>query len=92
MFGLTAAGPDQGLAAAQSGARGVGRPLDVLNFYTAWRWRSPLPVDRLTAISNGGTTPEITWEPWDPRRGVDSAAAFGRPLLLRFGHEMNGTC
>jgi len=114
VFGLTAAGPDQGLAAAQSSARGVGRHLDVLNFYTAWQWRSPLPVDRLTAISNAGTTPEITWEPWDPRRGVDqgqyalsaiaggnfddyvsgwarSAAAFGRPLLLRFGHEMNGT-
>ena len=113
MFGLSSAGADQGIAAAQATASSLGRRLDVVNFYQAWEWDTPLPVAELRAIAAGGARPEITWEPWDPRVGstqpeyslagiaggahdayitswARAAAAYGGPLLLRFGHEMNG--
>lgn len=112
-FGLTTTGVEQLPALAQLRAAALGRHLDVLNFFEAWVWDRPLPVDRLRDIVRTGTVPEITWEPWDPRQGLTqpayrletitagshdayllswarSAAAFGQPLLLRFGHEMNG--
>lgn len=114
VFGLSAAGPDAGLVAAQNSAATVGRHLDVVNSFSAWQWRKPLPTKQLREISASGATPEITWEPWDPRQGVDqpgyslaaiasgqydsyirswatSAASYRLPILLRFGHEMNGS-
>jgi len=114
LFGLSSAGPDQGISTAQTTAAGLGRHLDVINFYQAWVWGTPLPVAELRAVAAGGAEPEITWEPWDPRQGTDqpgyslaaisagahdayitswarAAAAYGQPLMLRWGHEMNGT-
>ena len=114
LFGLSSAGPDQGISTAQTTAAGLGRHLDVVNFYQAWIWDTPLPVAELRAVAAGGAEPEITWEPWDPRRGTDqpdwslatisggahdayitswarAAAAYGHPLMIRWGHEMNGS-
>lgn len=114
LFGLSSAGPDQGISTAQTTAAGLGRHLDVINFYQAWVWDTPLPVTELRAVAAGGAEPEITWEPWDPRQGTDqpgyslaaisagthdayitswaqAAAGYGKPLMIRWGHEMNGT-
>lgn len=71
VFGLTASGTDKGLVAGQQSALAEGRHLDVLNFFEAWEWRRPLPATQLKAIADRGAVPEITWEPWDPRAGVD---------------------
>jgi Ca-dependent carbohydrate-binding module xylan-binding/Glycosyl hydrolase family 26 len=113
LFGLSSTGPDQGIATAAATATSLGRHLDVVNFYQAWVWNTPLPVTQLREIAATGARPEITWEPWDPRQGVTqpayttsgiatggydsyvtgwarAAAAYGQPILLRFGHEMNG--
>lgn len=73
-FGLSSAGPDQGIPAALATARSVNRTLDVVNFYQAWSWATPLPVDQLTEAARAGVTPEITWEPWDPGAGVSQPA------------------
>lgn len=113
VFGLSSDGPDAGISTAQATASSLGRHLDVVNFYEAWVWGSPLPVTQLREIAAGGAEPEITWEPWDPRLGATQpdytlaritagaydgyitgwardAAAYGSPMMLRFGHEMNG--
>ena len=96
----------------------------LIQIYTAWGDRpdQQFPSQLVTAISDLGSIPLVTWEPWltdfesarhpaiAPRdvrdrhglaaiaRGeydfyIDAwardAAQFGRPMLVRFAHEMN---
>lgn len=102
----------------------LGVTFPLLHFYTAWgdKPEQQFPARNVQIISNLGSIPVITWEPWltdfenrlhddiplrDQRdRGglaaiasgvydfyIDdwaaSAAAYGKPLLVRFAHEMN---
>ena len=102
----------------------LGTTLPLIQFYTAWgdKPEQQFPLVLVNAITELGSIPVITWEPWlsdfesgrhphialrDVReshgmaavaRGdydfyIDAwaraAARFGRPLLVRFGHEMN---
>jgi hypothetical protein len=104
--------------------RALGTTFPVMQVYTAWgdRPEHQFPARFLRAVSDLGSVPMVTWEPWlstfEPRdhphlplrqerdrgglagiaRGdydfyVDAwareAARFGRPMLLRFAHEMN---
>lgn len=119
---------DDGLPTTLEGVlaveRALGSPLPLIQVYTAWgdRHEQRFPMRLLRAISELGSIPVVTWEPWlvdfenrlhphlplrDQRdRGglahiaagtydfyIDAwaaeAARFGKPLLLRFGHEMN---
>jgi len=98
--------------------------LPLIQIYTAWGDRPDqrFPLRLVQAISELGSIPVITWEPWltdfenrlhpqlplrdDRDRGglaaiaagtydfyIDGwardAARYGKPFLLRFGHEMN---
>lgn len=70
-------------------------------------------VAKLQAVTDAGSVPVVTWEPWVWTAGVDqpayaldrvtagdfdpylaqwadALAAWDRPVLLRFAHEMNG--
>lgn len=102
----------------------IGTTLPLIQLYTAWgdKPEQQFPVKVATAISDMGSVPVITWEPWltdfesaqhptialreaRDRHGLaavargdydfyidkwaSAAAKFGRPILLRFGHEMN---
>jgi hypothetical protein len=67
LFGLAATGPNHGFNAAEVAAATLGRRLDVLNFYEAWEWKRPLPIDLLRVITKRGALAEIAWEPRDPR-------------------------
>jgi len=102
----------------------IGTTLPLIQLYTAWGDKpdQQFPVKVATAISDMGSVPVITWEPWltdfesaqhptialreaRDRHGLaavargdydfyvdkwaSAAAKFGRPILLRFGHEMN---
>jgi hypothetical protein len=104
--------------------RTLGVTFPLLHFYTAWGDKpdQAFPIRSLQAITNLGSIPVITWEPWlsdfDSRRHpelplpaqrdrgglaaigrgdydfyIDSwavdAAAFDKPILVRFAHEMN---
>ena len=104
--------------------RTIGTTLPLVQIYTAWgdKPEQQFPLRMATAISDMGSVPVITWEPWltdfennrhpflplrDARdrhgllavaRGdydfyIDEWAAdvvkFGKPLFLRFAHEMN---
>jgi len=102
----------------------VGTTFPLVQVYTAWGDRPDqrFPLQLVTAISDIGSVPVVTWEPWltdfesgrhpflplrdeRERRGLEAvargdydfyidawatdAARFGRPLFLRFAHEMN---
>lgn len=89
------------------------RPTQVM-WYVAWSAGGGFPTQQAAAVAAFGATPVITWEPWDPTRGVDQPAysldaiaggafdayvttwarqirAYGKPVTLRFAHEMNGS-
>jgi len=81
----------------------VGRQATIVLSYKEWS-QPPFHRDQLEGIWNRGAVPLITWEPvgiplgaiargdydgyvWD---AAASAAAWDRPLMVRFGQEMNG--
>lgn len=49
------------------------RPTQVM-WYVAWSLGTGFPSQQAAAVSAYGATPVITWEPWDPARGVDQPA------------------
>jgi membrane-bound metal-dependent hydrolase YbcI (DUF457 family) len=81
----------------------VGRPVSFLVSYKAWS-QTPFVHDQLDGIWEHGAIPTITWEPWEQsldgiaRGDYDgyvwdaavAAAAWDKPLMIRFGQEMNG--
>jgi cellulose synthase (UDP-forming) len=85
----------------------------IVMWYVDWA-HSNITLGQLETVAALGSTPEITWEPWDATLGnpqpqyslasiidgshdalIRSVATtlreFGRPVLLRFAQEMNGT-
>ena len=59
---------------SQAAAQQLGKHLDVLTVYEAFVWERSLPTTFLDAAAAAGCTPELTWEPWDPRAGKHQAA------------------
>lgn len=89
------------------------RPGTVM-WYDAWSNKTVFPVAAADAVAATGSSVELTWEPWDPARGINqrtytakriaagafdrylrsyaaSVRSYGRPMVIRFAHEMNGT-
>jgi len=74
-FGLAATGLDDAtVQGSQAAAQQLGKHLDVLTVYEAFVWERSLPTTFLDAAAAAGCTPELTWEPWDPRAGKHQAA------------------
>ncbi|MCW2564160.1 MAG: celH, partial [Mycobacterium sp.] len=74
-FGLAATGLDDAtVQRSQAAAQQLGKHLDVLTVYEAFVWERSLPTAFLDAAAAAGCTPELTWEPWDPRAGKHQAA------------------
>ena len=71
IFGLSSQGPDFGVEEAEQTGQAIGRKIEVINFYMAWEWEEPLPVETLRHIHSLGALPAITWEPWHPAEGAD---------------------
>ncbi|GAB3021891.1 hypothetical protein GCM10011376_20920 [Nocardioides flavus (ex Wang et al. 2016)] len=111
--GLVVAGAPSDLSEARAIERRTGVDLDALTFYVAWSRRGDFPARHVSRITSAGAVPVLTWEPWDPARGVRQPAyaldtiargdhdaylrrwarqvrAWGKPLVIRFAHEMNG--
>ena len=124
LLGAYDGGIPQTLEGVMSLERALGTVFPLIQLYTAWgdRPEHQFPVELVTAITDLGSVPVITWEPWlsvfesarHPHLALPAtreqhglaavargdydfyletwaaaAARFGRPLLLRFGHEMN---
>lgn len=76
----------------------------VLSFTDRWGLPYTFPADYARVLWTTGHLLVITWQPqtdlasiiagkWDDyiRSWGKAAAAYGHPVMLRFGHEMNGT-
>jgi glycosyl hydrolase family 26 len=71
IFGLSSQGPDFGVEEAEQTGQAIGRKIEVINFFMAWEWEEPLPIETLRHIHSLGALPAITWEPWHPSEGAD---------------------
>jgi hypothetical protein len=124
LLGAYDGGIPQSLGGVIGLERAIGTVFPLIQIYAAWGDGSEhlFPLELVTAISDLGSVPVVTWEPWltefeSPRhphlplpaarerhgmaavaRGdydfyletwAADAARFGKPLLIRFGHEMN---
>jgi len=81
----------------------VGREAATVVSYKEWS-QAPFVGEQLDGIWNHGAVPLITWEPWDVslgsiargehdgyvREAAEVAANWDKPLMVRFGQEMNG--
>ncbi len=90
------------------------KKLPVIAWYALWGgWKSAFSLSDLQTVSNRGSVPLITWEPWagvssDPAWALNTAilsgnndayinswaqgmASYGKPVYLRFAHEMHNT-
>jgi hypothetical protein len=84
-------------------AREVGRRPAVVVYYRRWDEKA-FDGRTMTRVARRGALPMITWEPWDRplqdieagkyddyiRASARAAAAWGRAVMVRFAHEMNG--
>jgi hypothetical protein len=82
--------------------REIGRRFDIDHRFYAWPDSFPTG-DQQWDVSNG-RIPLVTWEPWTAslaeiasgaddaliKRRADALRRFGKPIFLRFAHEMNG--
>ncbi|HEY0949780.1 glycoside hydrolase family 26 protein [Nocardioides sp.] len=48
----------------------LGRRPDRVTWYVAWSTGGGFPAQEAAAVAGIGAVPVITWEPWDPARGV----------------------
>ncbi len=53
--------------------REAGKPAAIVMWYADWQHNSRPLVSQLNAIEQRGSTPEITWEPWDASKGLYGA-------------------
>lgn len=111
--GLVVAGAPSDLSEARSIETRTGADVDELTFYVAWSRGGDFPAADASRVVAAGAVPVLTWEPWDPTKGVDQPAyaldritagrhdaylkrwatqirSWGKPLVIRFAHEMNG--
>jgi mannan endo-1,4-beta-mannosidase len=101
--GAYISGADQDPSLIDDFSAEVGRPVSFLISYKAWS-QDPFVHDQLDGIWEHGAIPMITWEPWGHSlSGIASgyydgylwdaaraAASWDKPLMIRFGQEMNG--
>jgi beta-mannanase len=50
--------------------REAGKPAAIVMWYADWQHNSAPLVSQLNAVKARGSTPEITWEPWDASKGL----------------------
>ena len=112
-FGVTMPGVPTDLSGLSTLSGSLSRSPRQVMWYSAWSDNAAFPAAAAGQVAATGATPVVTWEPWDPSRGVNQPAyaldriaagdfkayetmwakqvkAYGKPVVLRFAHEMNG--
>ncbi|MBI2864677.1 MAG: beta-mannanase [Chloroflexi bacterium] len=112
-LGAWVPGVPNNMAALTSFQNMVGKKMGIVMWYQGWVDRSLLNQGAAQTVANQGSTPLVSWEPWDWTNGgpnqpaysnasiiagnwdgfitsyAQSVKSFGRPVYLRFAHEMN---
>jgi hypothetical protein len=83
----------------------LGKKPSMVMWYIGWDAANnhDFPLNVCTNIWNAGYIPHIVWEPWLGLDGIiagdydndiiqfgEDIATYGKPVMLRFGHEFNG--
>ena len=103
-IGSFVSGADQNPAMIGEFSSAIGRRQAIVLSYKSFE-QAPFFFDQLDGIWHYGAIPMITWEPWGTslegiaaghddayiREAARTAAAWGKPLMIRFAQEMNGT-
>ncbi len=102
-FGAYSPGANNEPAKLDALSREAGRDPAIIHWYRDWNDKL-IYTSELANVEDHGAVPLISWEPHGrPLRAIASgsydafirtsardAAAWGKPILLRFAHEMNG--
>src|SRR3712207_6003486 len=102
-WGAFTPGAPESRSAIDAFNRKVGRKAEILHTYKNFDW-DPFHYDTVGRAHEAGAVPLITWEPWNRnlralargdhdgylRSSARQAVDFGKPILLRWAHEMNG--
>jgi beta-mannanase len=76
MFGVFTDGApyDGNVDAIDSLQSKLDRHIDIVNWYQNWTpgsWAKDFHSDVVSAVTQSGRAPLLTWEPWDPSKGAD---------------------
>jgi endoglucanase len=102
-FGMFTPGAPENRSVIDQFSQKIGRRPVIWHTYRNWD-QDPFPTDIVGTAHEAGAVALITWEPFDrDLRGIASgrydsyvrssarqAKSWGKPILLRFAHEMNG--
>jgi cellulose synthase (UDP-forming) len=58
----------------------------IVQWFADWAHDS-VDLEQLRAVAARGSTPQITWEPWDRSRGVGRQPAYTLASIIRGGHD-----
>ena len=70
-LGVVTVGTPGDLSEVSSLATRTGTRFDQVTWYVAWSGNADFPAADAARVKGMGAVPEITWEPWDPARGID---------------------
>jgi beta-mannanase len=73
-FGVTMPGVPWEMGPLSALGTQLGRSPRQVMWYVAWSDQGAFPAPQAAQVAATGATPVITWEPWDPARGVDQPA------------------
>jgi Glycosyl hydrolase family 26 len=103
VFGAYTSGAPESRAPVDALTAKTGRAPGILMWYRNWT-QAPFDPADLSVATSGGAVPMGTWEPRDRplaairkgtyddyiRTSARAAVRYGRPVFVRFAHEMNG--
>jgi mannan endo-1,4-beta-mannosidase len=103
-LGAYVPGAPERMSAFRSYVRRTGRRPSILLYYRRWDDGPAFDRSTLGRIASAGAVPLMTWEPvhrplrsiaagdYDGyiRAAARTARGFGKPVMIRFAHEMNG--
>jgi beta-mannanase len=59
----------------------------IVQWFADWKHDSSVDLEQLRAVAARGSTPQITWEPWDRSRGGNAQAAYTLASIIRGRHD-----
>lgn len=104
-WGMFEEGLHTNMSQVQSYATQFGKKPGIVMWYTSWQTNNghAFPIADCQRVSDAGYIPHIVWEPWmgldeilsgkwdaDLTKYGQDIAKYGKPVMLRWGHEFNG--
>lgn len=85
-WGLASPGLPGDFTALKATVAAVGRTPKRVTWYSAWAWGTGFDAAAAAQVAAMGAVPVVTWEPWDPRVGVDQST-FSLQSIAAGAHD-----